>query len=129
MSCTSTSALVAQPGSGSDRDPVTLYISLELSPSKWLVTSLVSGADKMSKHLVPGGDCAALLTSRSAQGEGRETLRRSRHDRGDPGSGTGRLLAASPTRNQLRRELDRGSLLGRRAAAGPAGQKRRHRRR
>jgi transposase len=61
MSCTSTSALVAQPGSGSDRDPVTLYISLELSPSKWLVTSLVSGADKMSKHLVPGGDCAALL--------------------------------------------------------------------
>jgi transposase len=34
---------------------------LELSPSKWLVTSLVSGADKMSKHLVPGGDCRALL--------------------------------------------------------------------
>jgi transposase len=59
MSCTSTSAQVAQPGS--DRDPGTLYISLELSPSKWLVTSLVSGADKMSKHLVPGGDCAALL--------------------------------------------------------------------
>jgi len=59
MSCTSTSALVAR--TGSDRDPITLYVSLELSPSKWLVTSLVSGADKMSKHLVPGGDCIALL--------------------------------------------------------------------
>jgi transposase len=34
---------------------------LELSPSKWLVTSLVSGTDKLSKHLVPGGDCGALL--------------------------------------------------------------------
>jgi transposase len=59
MSCTSTSTLLTQ--AGSDRDPITLYVSLELSPSKWLATSLVSGADKMSKHLVSGGDCIALL--------------------------------------------------------------------
>jgi Transposase, Mutator family len=59
MSCTSPSALAAQ--TGSDRASITLYISLELSPSKWLVTSLVSGVDKMSEHLVPGGDCRALL--------------------------------------------------------------------
>jgi transposase len=38
-----------------------LYISLELSPSKWLVTSLLSGTDRMSKHLVPGGDGSVLL--------------------------------------------------------------------
>src|SRR3954451_12470617 len=38
-----------------------LYISLELSPSKWLVTSLLSGTDRMSKHLVTGGDGSALL--------------------------------------------------------------------
>jgi transposase len=59
MSCRSES------GSVGHRDPdhsrATLYVSLELSPSKWLVTSLVSGTDKLSKHLVPGGDCGALL--------------------------------------------------------------------
>ena len=44
-----------------DHSRVTLYVSLELSPSKWLVTSLVSGTDKLSKHFVRGGDCGALL--------------------------------------------------------------------
>src|SRR3954453_5391744 len=38
-----------------------LYVSLELSPSKWLVTSLLSGTGRMSKHLVIGGDGSALL--------------------------------------------------------------------
>ena len=38
-----------------------LHISLELSPSKWLVTSLLSGTDRMSKHHVPGGDGSVLL--------------------------------------------------------------------
>jgi len=38
-----------------------LYVSLELSPSKWLVTSLLSGTGRMSKHLVIGGDGNALL--------------------------------------------------------------------
>jgi len=35
--------------------------SLELSRSKWLVTSLLPGSEVMSKHVVPAGDAAALL--------------------------------------------------------------------
>src|SRR5947199_9622178 len=38
-----------------------LYVSLELSATKWLVTSLLSGTGRMSKHLVTGGDGSALL--------------------------------------------------------------------
>ena len=36
-------------------------VSLELSRSKWLVTSLLPGSEKMSKHMVGAGDVAALL--------------------------------------------------------------------
>jgi transposase len=36
-------------------------MSLELSPSKWLVTSLLSGSGRMSKHILRGGDGDALL--------------------------------------------------------------------
>src|SRR4051794_23841385 len=39
----------------------TLYASLELSRSVWLVTSLAPGGGKMSKHSVAEGDGAALL--------------------------------------------------------------------
>jgi transposase len=39
----------------------TLYASLELSRSTWLVTSLACGSRKMSKHSVAAGDGAALL--------------------------------------------------------------------
>src|SRR5947209_19912294 len=39
----------------------TLYASLELSRSTWLVTSLAPGDRKMSKHAVAAGDGAALL--------------------------------------------------------------------
>ena len=39
----------------------TLYASLELSRSTWLVTSLAPGSRKMSKHSVAAGDGAALL--------------------------------------------------------------------
>src|SRR5512132_2123379 len=38
-----------------------LYVSLELSLSKWLVTSLLSGSGRMSKHILRGGDGDALL--------------------------------------------------------------------
>jgi hypothetical protein len=34
----------------------TLFVSLELSKSKWLATVLLPGGDKMSKHTVLGGD-------------------------------------------------------------------------
>jgi transposase len=39
----------------------TLFVSLELSRSTWLMTSLTPGSDKMSKHTVAGGDGAGLL--------------------------------------------------------------------
>src|SRR3954468_12919425 len=39
----------------------TLYASLELSRSTWLVTSLAAGGGKVSKHSVVAGDGAALL--------------------------------------------------------------------
>lgn len=40
-----------------------IFVSLELSKSTWLVTSLSPGAaDKMSRHIVVGGDIAGLFT-------------------------------------------------------------------
>lgn len=42
-------------------DHATVYVSLELSRSKWLATSLSPGSDKMSKYFLAGGDGAALL--------------------------------------------------------------------
>jgi hypothetical protein len=43
------------------RHPVVLYASLELSRSTWLVTSVLPGGNKMSKHITAGGDGSALL--------------------------------------------------------------------
>ena len=43
-------------------DIAAIFVSLELSRSKWLVTSLSPGSgEKMSKHVVDGGDSSALL--------------------------------------------------------------------
>jgi transposase len=41
--------------------PAVLYTSLELSRSTWLLTSLLPGSNKMSKHVTSGGDGTALL--------------------------------------------------------------------
>lgn len=39
-----------------------IFVSLELSRSKWLITSLSPGAgEKMSKYTIPGGDIAGML--------------------------------------------------------------------
>ena len=39
-----------------------IFVSMELSRSKWLITSLSpGGGQKMSKHIVAGGDLAGLL--------------------------------------------------------------------
>lgn len=44
-----------------------IFVSLELSRATWLVTSLSPGAgEKMSKHSVPAGEVAALLSRLSA---------------------------------------------------------------
>jgi transposase len=42
-------------------DHSTLYVSLELSRSTWLVTSLSPNSDKMSKHTIAAGDAPKLL--------------------------------------------------------------------
>jgi transposase len=41
--------------------PAPIFASLELSRSRWLVTVIMPGGDKMSKYSVPGGDGRALL--------------------------------------------------------------------
>ena len=38
-----------------------MHISLELSQATWLVTALIPGVDKMSKHTTTGGDGVALI--------------------------------------------------------------------
>ena len=40
---------------------LTLYASLELSRSTWLITWLLPESDRMSKYSTPGGDGGALL--------------------------------------------------------------------
>jgi len=39
----------------------TIFVSIELSRARWLVTSLSPKTTKLSRHSVPGGDAAALL--------------------------------------------------------------------
>ena len=40
-----------------------IFVSLELSRAVWLVTALLpGGTQKMSRHQVPGGDLAGLLS-------------------------------------------------------------------
>jgi hypothetical protein len=42
-------------------DHATVFVSLELSRSKWLITSMSAWRDKLSKHSVGAGDAGALL--------------------------------------------------------------------
>ena len=41
--------------------PASIFASLELSRSRWLVTVMLPGSGRMSQHSVQGGDAAALL--------------------------------------------------------------------
>jgi transposase len=50
-----------QNKTASRTDPDAIFVSLELRRSRWLVTSLSPGSEKMSKHSVTGGDGGALL--------------------------------------------------------------------
>ena len=59
MSSTVARAYPAQAAAGPDL--TTLFVSLELSKSKWLATVLSPGGDKMSRHVVAAGDWDALL--------------------------------------------------------------------
>ena len=59
MSSTVARAYPAQTAAGPDL--ATLFVSLELSKSKWLATVLSPGGDKMARHVVAAGDWNALL--------------------------------------------------------------------
>ena len=74
------------------RQQTTLYASLELSRSTWLVTSLAPGDRKMSKHSVAAGDGAALLAVlrlRPPLGPGPRAGRLARHAAEAAGPPTG----------------------------------------
>ena len=57
----STATHSLQNKTGPRTDPDAIFVSLELSRSRWLVTSLSPGSETMSKHSVTGGDGGALL--------------------------------------------------------------------
>lgn len=71
-------AVPALPPAAIRVDLGAIFVSLELSKSKWLVTSLSPGSEKMSRHLVPGGDLLALLACLHALRE-KARLRIGRH--------------------------------------------------
>ena len=48
---------------------ITLFASLELSKSKWVVTINSPGSEKFSKHVVEGGDGAGLLDLLRGRGQ------------------------------------------------------------
>src|SRR5215218_468530 len=57
----STTTHSLQNKTGPRTDPDAIFVSLDLSRSRWLVTSLSPGSETMSKHSVTGGDGGALL--------------------------------------------------------------------
>ena len=75
---------------------LTLYASLELSRSTWLVTCLLPEGDRMSKYSTPGGDGCALLGLLERLRARAQTDGASGEDCGDPGGWTGRLLGPPP---------------------------------
>lgn len=42
-------------------DLAAIFVSMELTPSTWLITSLSGGGEKMSKHSLPAEDTGALF--------------------------------------------------------------------
>src|SRR3954467_3332627 len=97
-----------------DRHPrATLYASLELSRSTWLVTSLAPGSGKMSRHSVAAGDGAALLAllarlrGRVARPDGESVEVRGGQEAGRDGFWVHRLLEAEGVESRV---VDPGSV-------------------
>src|SRR5258708_2753227 len=90
-----------------------LVVSLELSPSRWLVTSLSPGSEKLSKRWVSGGDgpaLLALLAELRALAErriGRSVRVLTIHEAGLDGFWLHRLLAANGHESHV---VDAGSI-------------------
>ena len=90
-----------QDKTGSHSDLGAIFVSLELSRSRWLVTSMSPGSDKMSKHAVSGGDAGALLNllarlrARTEQRTGASAKLVVIHEAGFDGFWIHRLLTAN----------------------------------
>jgi transposase len=56
-----TATPVGQSQSFASGEAIPLFVSLELSRARWLVTSLSPGLDKISRHSVVGGNITDLL--------------------------------------------------------------------
>ena len=90
-----------QNKTGPQSDPDAIFVSLELSRSRWLVTSMSPGSEKMSKHSVTGGDAGALLAllarlrARTEQRTGASAKLVIIHEAGVDGFWIHRLLTAN----------------------------------
>ena len=85
----------------------TLYVAFELSKSKWLIGTVLSGESKMSRHVVAGGDVAAvwqLISKKRAQSEkklGRPVRVVSCYEAGFDGFWLDRWLAEQGVENRV----------------------------
>src|SRR5262245_48113906 len=85
----------------------TLYVAFELSKSKWLLGIVVSGEQKMSRHVVSGGDTAAvwgLISKKRAAAEkklGRAVRVVSCYEAGFDGFWLDRWLGAQGVENRV----------------------------
>ena len=88
---------------------ITLFASLELSKSKWVVTINSPGSEKFSKHVVEGGDGTRLLDllSRSrAKAEERYGVRSKRSSfRKRDWTGFGFIACCSPMGSRARSSM------------------------
>jgi len=50
-----------EPSLSNSVEEAAIFVSIELSRARWLVTSLSPNTSKISRHFVPGGDAAELL--------------------------------------------------------------------
>ena len=85
----------------------TLYVAFELSKSKWLIGTVLSGESKLSRHVVAGGDTAAvwqLISKKRAQAEknlGRPVRVVSCYEAGFDGFWLDRWLAGQGVENRV----------------------------
>jgi hypothetical protein len=109
---------------------ITLFASLELNKSKWVVTINSPGGEKFSKPVVEDGDGAGLLDLLSrSRAKARAALRRADQSDRHSGSGIGRVLDSSLASCQRDGEPRRRRGFNRGRSAASAGQDRCDRRR
>jgi transposase len=102
-----TRAHLIQEQTATHDDYASLYVSLELSCRKWLVTSLSPASEKISKYFATAGDGRALLellsrlTTRAQRGVGRPVKVVTIHVAGLDGFWVHRLLEANEVESHI----------------------------